>query len=267
MALAAATISSAHAGDAIYNANNQLSVSLGSHNLHYREFDTFGLTGTNVLDSEKGAQPAVLLSATGQGEFLGFNDIYTNATLGYSHGNTKYDGYLQSMDGSQPLVPYKTTTKNTTLDLGLKVGKVFNLTAARSAALTPYVAYGYHNWNRDMSGDPYGYKETYQHHTLGVGLLGQVAATDNLVLSADYSIGRTLGADMKLADARFKLGSNTSHQFALGADYALTKKLHLNAQYRLSVFKYSESPVVGGMLEPSSKTIENSFLVGVGYRM
>lgn len=256
----------AHA-DPIQHANNQVSVQLGSHSLDYREIDNYGRTGTDTLNTEKGRHTSMGLTAVSQGTQFGVSDVYLSARVNYWKGSTDYNGYLQSMtDAGASLIPFQNTTDNATLDVGLKAGRTFHLNdLVKGAALTPYAAYGYRSWERDLTG-PYGYVETYNHHTVGAGVLAQYAATDKLVLSADLTVAKMLSAKMKTSDyGDFELQRRSQTTVALGVDYAVTPKVHLSAGMSLSKFKYGESAVNNGMLEPDSKTTERSYLVGVGY--
>jgi opacity protein-like surface antigen len=267
VAVLASTISLAHANDAIERANNQVTFSVGANHLNYREIDTTGVTGGGDLDSEKGTQAAFQFSATRQFNAFNVRDLYTQASVSYARGHTSYNGYLQGYDalGNFVLEPFQNNTTSSTVDVNLKVGKGFRFGPASRAQLTPYVAYGYHNWVRDMQGQ-YGYKETYSHHTLGGGLMGQYALTDRLVATVDGSAAALISPKMS-ADlfGDFTLKAKAQEQLVLGLDYAVTRNLHVSGSYRLTHFEYGHSDVNNGMYEPDSKSTQQLFLVGLGY--
>ena len=254
----------AHANEAIVNANNQVSLSVGASNLNYHELDDYGVTGGGYLDSEKGTQPAFKLEATRQGSVFGINNIYLSSHVQLAKGNTDYTGYLQDEFGD--LTPYTARTKDTTVDVGFKVGYAFQIPSLPNAQVTPYVAYSFQNWVRDMTPSPYGYKETYHHSTASVGVLGQYALSDRLVASADFNYGRTFGAGLS-ADgiADFTLGNSNVFGGGVGIDYAYTKAIHVNASYSISKFNFGQSDINNGYFEPNSRTIEQTFFVGLGY--
>ena len=258
------TLSLAHANEAIVRANNQVSVSVGAHNLDYRELDNSGVTGGGDLDTEKGTQTAFEAAVKRQGDVLGFHNIYTSMSVGVSTGHTNYSGYLQSMDGSSGLIPFDNSTSNTTTDVLVKVGKAFDF--GPRAQATPYVQYGFHNWVRDMQGQ-YGYKETYSHHTLGGGVLGQYAFSPRLVGSLDANVSAILGPKMSASifSNDFNLKAKASESVSVGVEYAFTDRLHANASYRFTHFEYGQSGVNNGAFEPDSKTNEHLFLAGLGY--
>lgn len=268
-AVLASTLSVAHADDTISRANNTIGISTGSHTLDYREVDNYGMTGTGTLDSEKGTQFMFEGSATRQGDVFGISDVYTSLAVSYSHGTTNYDGYLQSTDGSSAaLIPYQSSTTDSTTDVTLKVGKGFRFAAAgHPAQVTPYVRYGFHNWVRNLGdGSEYGYKETYSHNELGAGVLGQYAFTNKLVGSVDGSVSATISPKMK-ADGigDFSLKSKATETVSVGFDYAVTPALHVNGRYQFTHFEYGQSDISNGAFEPTSKTNEHVVLVGVGY--
>lgn len=257
----------ARADEAILRANNQASLWVGGHHLNYHETDTnntSGLVGPGgQLDSEHGTQAAFGGGLTRQGSLFGLKNIYTSLSLDYSHGNTDYQGYLVN-NNTHTAVPYSSTTRNTTFDVNLKVGPAFALGAQSRVQVVPYITYGYHNWVRDLA-QPYGDKETYSHQYLGIGLLGQYSFTPKLVGSADLSVARTINPRLTTGSTGdFSLGSKAQTSLSVGLDYAVTPRLHASASYRATEFKYGQSPV-GVYFEPDSKTIEQRFLVGLGY--
>ncbi|MEM5373089.1 hypothetical protein V4C53_44935 [Paraburkholderia azotifigens] len=263
-AFLASTISLAHANESIVRANNQLSVSVGAHNLDYRELDKRGVTGGGDLDSEKGTQAAFEAAIKRQGDVFGFHNIYTSLSVDVSTGHTNYAGYVQSMDGSSGLIPTDDSTSNTTTDVLLKVGKAFELGSRAQAA--PYLQYGFHNWVRDMQGQ-YGYKETYSHHSLGGGVLGQYAFSNRLVGSLDANVSAIINPKMSadIVSGDFSLKAKATESVSVGVDYAFTNRLHANASYRFTHFEYGQSGANGRLFEPDSKTNRHLFMVGLGY--
>ena len=266
-AVLASTVSIAHADTTIARANNQVWLSIGGEHVNYSETDTTGITGTGTLDSEKGTLPAIQLGVTKQFDAFNVHNLFVQASLTAARGHTNYDGYLEGFDslGNFELVPFQNNTRSTTVDFGLKLGKSFAFGPGSRAQLTPYISYGYHYWDRNMEGQ-YGYEEKYSHSVLGGGLLAQYALTDRLVTSIDANAGATIGAKMKTGGfSDFGLGSKAQEQLTLGADYAVTRKLHVNASYSLTHFEYGQSAMNNGYYEPDSRTTNQVFMVGLGY--
>lgn len=265
-ALAAVLLSSstAFASGAIEAANNQLRVSAAHQDFTYYELDEHKLTSNWWLDSEKGRQGGSAVTFSAQGQFAGIDNVYASLETASYSGETAYDGYLQ---GGTKLVPYKTTTKLETTDYQARLGVGATFGPANEFQLTPYGAIGSHEWLRDSSADPYGYAERYKHNFVGVGAMLQFAASPATVFKLDYLEGRTFNARMTLvADGtKFALGDKALRMVSVGVDHALTRNLHVHAEYRHTDFAYGESPVVNGYLEPSSETTRRQLFVGAGF--
>lgn len=254
--------SGAHAGTAITAVNNQFSLSVGTHKMEYREVDRLQSSGGDFLDTEKGRLPSMLLNVARQGRVFGQENVYLAADLQTGDGTTRYNGYLQ---GEQGLVPYKTVSGATTTELVVRVGKSFPVGA--HFQITPLVGVGTRNWVRDIQG-PGGYTETYSNQYYEAGVMGQYAITPQIVASATAVTGSTFNAvmtdNMTGAD-RFVLGSSQRQLVKLSLDYTVTKNWHVTTTYVQSDFRFMQSPVVAGYLEPTSSTNTRQVYVGVGF--
>jgi opacity protein-like surface antigen len=252
---------SALADDAILQANNQLSLSVGAHHLDYHEPSTFD-TIPGDLDSEKGSQFTAGLTAVRQGSLFGINDVYTSASAFVTAGTTHYTGYLLSTWAAKT-----DSTHNVYGDVELKLGKAFRFGSRSQFQVVPYVQYAYHIWSRTIGTDA---SEVYSHHALGGGVLGQYAPTSKLVLSANVSVSEMLGAQMRKDQyPTFEVHNRPVTEVGVGLDYAVTRHLHASANYRFTKFNYGRSPNVvakgGDWFEPSSRTTEQVVTVGLGY--
>jgi opacity protein-like surface antigen len=258
-------INAAHAETGIKASNRQMSLSIGRQHINYTEQDNYAVTSNGVLDSEKGTLTAYKVDYTLQGDGLGINDLYGSLSYAYAKGKTKYDGYIQSF-ATGAITPYQTETHTSTDDFQLKVGKGYGFFANKTLQLTPYVSYSYRQWQRDTSRDPYGYLEVYDHNALALGLLAQVAITQNLVASFDASEGKTFSSKMQVEHYdEFKLRSRPIRTYGVGLDYAFASNWHAVGSYQYTEFRYGESPVVNGFIEPDSKTKLSKIYIGAGY--
>ncbi|MEC5388165.1 hypothetical protein VVD49_20695 [Uliginosibacterium sp. H3] len=256
----------AHA-EGIKAVNNQIGLSFGGQHIDYVEKDTYNVTSDGILDSEKGWQPGLKLHYSLQGDRLGIKDLYFKASYAYAKGMTDYKGYLQNLN-TGALTPYNTETHTSSTDAQLKLGKGFLV--GSKTQLTPYVAYNYREWERDMSFDPYGYLEMYSHDAASVGLLTQYAFTPNLVGSLDFSVGYMFNAQMVVENYyKFDLGKRPVYALELGLDYAITKAWHVFGNMQYMQYNYGESntvpTVIGNMVEPNSKSKILQFYVGAAY--
>ncbi|WP_347555301.1 hypothetical protein [Robbsia sp. KACC 23696] len=190
--------------------------------------------------------------------------MYLSASFAYSKGRTDYDGALQNVF-TGATIPYEAGTRVYSTDINVKVGKAFPFTP--TGQVIYYAYYGYHQWLRDSTDKVFGYDEHYRHHSAGVGLIGQWAATPKLVFSIEGQVGGTFAATMNAdnVSGKFKLGSDLTEMGSLGMDYAITRHVHVNAAYQISHFKYGASNVVDGLVyEPSSSTTNQTLRAGVG---
>ncbi|KWU17756.1 outer membrane beta-barrel protein [Burkholderia cenocepacia] len=252
---------SAFADDAILQANNQISLSVGAHHLDYHEPSTTD-TIPGDFDSEKGSQFTAGLTAVRQGSLFGISDVYTSASAFLSVGSTHYTGYLLST-----WTPTTDSTRNVAGDFQVRVGKGFRFGSRSQFQVTPYLQAGYHIWSRTIGTDA---SEVYSHYTLGGGILGQYAPTSKLVLSADVGVSAMLGSQMRKDKyPTFETQNRPVAEIGLGADYAFTRKLHASVNYRLTKYHYGRSADVSGprggdWYEPSSRTTEQVITVGLG---
>lgn len=255
---------SAAAQTTIESSNRQLAFAVGRQHVDYVEYDNYGVTSNGTLDSEKGSQPAFSASYTWQGDAGSVSDLYVDVAAAYAKGKSNYDGYLQNFK-TGALTPYQSRTHVSTTDFRARIGKGFGINGG-AIKLTPYLAYAYHEWERDSSSDQYGYLEVYDHQSLSAGLLAQFALGQRMVASVDYSYGRTFDAQMQVEHSTtFTLGAKPVSTLGVGLDYALSKTLHLSGRYGETRFKYGESNVIGGFLEPNSKTTLKNAYLGLGF--
>lgn len=248
----------AFAAEGVKGANNQISLSVGKEKISYTE-----TADGNWFNSENGRINQARIVYTLQGDFAGVREVYFQGVFGYGKGRTNYDGGLMYADGST--TPYQARTRVTNNDVGIRLGKAFSL--GSRVQLTPFAAYDYHQWERDLAGeDDAGYKEVYDHHALSVGLLGQLALTDRLVASAWASRGKMIRARMEYEhDTTFRLKSKPVTSWGIGLDYRVNEQFRVNAGYQENRFSYGQSPVESGMYEPDSETRLKSWYMGAGY--
>lgn len=243
------------APNAIIESNNQVGVQFVTTHFNYKE------VYEGVLrDTEKGWVPGIGVSLSLMKNW-GIENLYLNARLSYQSGETEYKGsYLNSNAGYGSVVDKSDAD---VLDLDFRLGKGFAL--KRDFMLTPFLGLGYHEWDRGVNEG-----ELYSHGYYGVGLLVQYSPTGKLVLSADAMIGKTFNSYIDVAGAdgfAGDLGNSTIYKLGLGADYALSRRMHLTGGLEYTHFSYGESAVYHGYFEPPSKTSNVTAKVGVGYTL
>ena len=244
--------------DAIKNTNNAIGAQFISTNVNYTETSK-GVT----LDTEKGNVPGYALTFSLMQDWLFGND-YLAAAYSQNNGNTNYTGsYIGSSKG------YGSVTASdpaTLIDFSLRYGKGFAL--GDQWMVTPFVEIGSHQWNRDL----HTYQETYTNGYYGAGLLGQVALTKDIVLTANGLIGNTINSNINISGFGFNggaLGNSSIYRIGLSGDYAFTRSFHGNIGIDYVSFSYGQSAGtrVGKNVyyEPPSTTQYTTYKVGVSY--
>jgi opacity protein-like surface antigen len=254
-------LSTAHAGTSdIKAANNQVGFQLMSTHVDYTETGdgTFAPSGT--LDTERGPVPGYALSISSMRDLWLGND-YIEAEYDHASGNTEYvGGYLN------PPTPYGSvvgTSGATLTNYSARYGAGFVVNDR--SMLTPYLELGHHEWDRGVN-----LGELYTHNYYGVGVLGQYASTDRLVLSARALFGSTFAANIVVNGAfSGALGNSVLFKAGAGADYALVQNLHATLDVEYTSFNYGISalyPLGGGYYgwEPDSSTKNTTVRIGLG---
>jgi len=105
-------------------------------------------------------------------------------------------------------------------------------------------------------------------------VLTQYAISSKLVIDADIGIGRTFLAEVRSRHGVDEdLGSRYVRSASVGLDYAVSRRMHVTATYQAKSFSYGQSEVVTGRYagvygqwyEPTSRTVEQTVMVGVAY--
>jgi len=271
---------------AIESADNQIGFHIELANSNYQEKITPGPS-----DTESGLIPGYGLSAKGLFDVGPVHNLFVDVTGNYRSGYVSYQAGGYGFSASH----YS--------DIGVeaKIGKGFFLDDSR-VMLTPYLFGGYRNWNRQVLGG-ISPEEDYHNFYAGIGGMAQYAATKRLVLSVNAGMGEVLGAGMDAntqniaaevdafpyyanvpASIHYSLGSRPFYQAGIGADYRITKHLHLTLAADYEHFGYGASSVHSftynnplafffggpvtqsfGLSEPSSATSEFVVDAGLGY--
>jgi hypothetical protein len=253
---------SASPAAAVVASNNQISVDFIDTGFGYTEYAAIAVPGTPVgakLDTEGDWTPGVNASLSLMRNWI-VDNAYFNAQLSYSGGSTRYVGETGKGGG------YGSVTTNDTakvFDSDFRIGKGFAV--GDNAMLTPYFGVGSHYWRRGP------FPEHYSNGYAGVGLLGQIAASNQLVFSGYGLVGGTFDSSISVATHpgvvgwSAPLGDSATYKLGGAVDYAITSNFHLNAGVDYTNFAYGRSPFVHGNVEPHSTTGNVLLKVGAGY--
>lgn len=264
MVAALALTSVAHADtESAVRANNNLAISAGITLLGYGETTP---DQPGYLDTENGNLGTVQFELNSLRDTVGVSNVYEHFDIGYSSGETRYDGAVINLT-TGAMTPASTITDNEILQGRFALGKGFVI--ANGLILTPHADIGGRIWRRAINkGNPPGYEEVYYHWFYGGGLKLDFSPTSRLTLSMDGAVRRNAGSTMEadFADSNFKLGNKTNTYLRGRASYNLIHNTHLFAEVTHERFKYGRSDTQpSGFYEPDSSTNQISYLSGIAF--
>lgn len=245
---------------AILNADRYISVQVGGLHQNYRE-----TVNGKVPDKEQGTIPDIAVEYSLLGLERPFRFVIGGS---YAGGDTRYLGSLQNG------TPYNTSTGNHILDAHVGLGYAFGM---GSLAITPGIEYGEHSWQRDINHDAApGYQERYGNQYVAASLEGQIALSQDTVLSLSGAYGTTLNPTMnnnQYPGLTYNLGAKPWARAILKVDYAAYDNMHIGLSVQFTQFTYGGSPSYivnqGGAAhitsEPDSKTQQALFNLTLGY--
>ncbi len=242
--------------------NRTLSANLSFVHQDYKENDPFGYTTDGTLDTEIGTLRRAEISARWQAETV---PLHLQFTARRNNGPTQYSGYLQT--GAQ-LTPYRTTTGNIMFDFAARAG--LPIAQSESWQWIPFIEYQHHRWQRELS----QYTENFRHTAALAGLQlqwKQLSALDNTgpwSFELEGELGKMLDANMEAASLGFDqtLGKRRLWQLGAAVSYDITQQWRISGTASTRHFNYGQSAVQNGMLEPTNKTQQTTFGIGLGWR-
>jgi hypothetical protein len=247
-----ALISADAANPAITAAETSIGLGLSGTYTHYHE----SLGGDS--DSEDGGLGGIGLRASRLGGGTGLNSLYAALAYDFSGGFLGYNGFTQ--DG----LAYRAQDRAFFNHVEVRLGRGFALTP--DTELIPFFAGGYQNWFRNIAGSA-GYGEFYQAGLAGIGLKLDVAATNDLVLSASAEGLAVMGGSVSAPALDFKGGFGTSGQesIRLGANWRLDRNWHVFLGLGVEHFNYTGSGLDNGFYEPPSSTLQVRSELGMSF--
>jgi hypothetical protein len=259
LTLAASVTALAEAGAADWPAHNRsLSLSATALSQHYRETDTQGLTADGTLNTERGTVGGWAVQGRWQGA-LGPVPLWLQASAQWVQGQTHYNGYLQS---GSTLTPFQAKTGNTWRSHSLALGAPLAMVPGDQVQIIPHLQWASQRWQRNLL----QYGETYRHHSAGLGLLAQWAATDRITLEAAATRRWQSRASVSVPAFGFaaEQGHGTETELAIAARWRINHRWHLLASASRSRFQNGASPVVQGLQAPPNTHQTTRLSVGLG---
>jgi hypothetical protein len=245
-------------------AETQMSIGIGALHTQYHE-------NLNPGDDENGAAAGFGVAISGLIPFYPgrptYPDIYTYLGYEFNAGDLQYGGHYQFSG-----LPAQATDNAVFNRIEARIGVGVPLQGG--AELIPFLAAGYQSWNRNINQkDVIGTDEFYHAGLFGGGLKLDVPVTPQLVLSAtgEFLAVAEAGIDAHGIGVIGSLGAAGEARLTLGADFAITPRLHTFADVYLEHFNYAGSRpnynVLPGyyVYEPLSTTTQFGGMAGVGY--
>jgi hypothetical protein len=262
-------------------ANSEIGIGIVDTQSNYSENIVSAFSGSDV---ENGLIPGFTLFGKDTFNAFGVKHWYVSFSYTRTSGQTTYS--LGSARNGQ----FSESAQHATNNLQTKFGKTYFLGNANNA-ITPYIFGGYRTWHRVVPGGVSS-PENYHNEYIGLGAKYQIAVTRHLVLSANSGVGEVIGAGMSgtmppaythlfnmPSTVKFSLASRPYYTMGIGADYRVTKHLHMLATAQYTDFMYGGSQwnyysgnqpatrgYVIGFREPSSQTSNLSVGLAMAYQ-
>ena len=225
----------------------------------YTEFSPAAPNG--ILDTETASRLNVLQLQAMYAPLMTVadRDLPVMAQVRYrmTQGDTRYDGYWQQGGN---LTPHRDVTGNRFEDWQVRVGVSL---ARGDVMLTPFAAFGGHDWRRDLA----QYREDFRHEQWQAGLAAGWRWRPGLEWLAELSAGRMRQASIAVPALGFAadLGRGAVREAAAGLRWRVTPSSTLELRAERQSFDYGASAVVNGFMEPESRTVRKQVLVSLGY--
>ena len=251
---------------AILAINNSFLISTQRLRLDYRE-PAGGAIADKYYDTERGtlSTGGYRVTASLMRDVGELRHVHVLGSFSRAYGYVPYDGHAY-IGPTSLVVPLRNTSHARIDDWRLRVGKGFEF--GERWLFTPYLAWGYHAWDRTLAaGTPGEFWEYYNHHTVQFGNRLQWAAGRRTVLSMDGRFGMTLRPHIRVPGYRLSrpLGHGPAIDLEVEADQNLGRRVHLVLGAAYSHFSYGQSGVQNGLLEPGSSTDILTWQAGLRY--
>lgn len=245
----------------LINVNNEIGLSYNNLSQYYTE---------RVGDNESGNISGIGLSITGLGNILSVTNVYEHIGYTDQSGNFNYTWPRRGFT-------VNATDNSNISGISARVGKAFFLNS--KTMLIAYVAYDYRKWDRSLDtvyaggGTYFGSQEIYSYGAVGLGLIGEYAVNDALVLKGRVQYADMSGNTLNVYDysgnpaITFNPGNKPVYTIGAGIDYDIDgTPFHITAGIKYSRIFFGESnPNSWGAYEPASMTIDLNYSLGLAY--
>ncbi len=129
-----------------------------------------------------------------QYDYVKRNSVYIGTDLRYDRGQTNYSS--QNIDETTGVTtPISSKTNNEFFNFEGRLGYTFKADKVGRLLLTPFVGYGYQQWNRDITG-PGGYTEDYSWQYFAGGLRAEYRPSRRFTIGMNLKLMRMINGSM-----------------------------------------------------------------------
>jgi Outer membrane protein beta-barrel domain len=224
-------------------------------------------------------------------DYVKRNSVYFGLGFRYGGGQTTYDGGLQGGGGGT--IPYESKTENQFFNIEGRLGYTFAPGRERRFLISPFVALGYHQWNRDISGNgsvpgfgPVPVADTseiYSWGYLGPGFHLEYKVSRKFTIGLNAKLMVMLGGRIKVEDSfqgvlldegRGDLGNTLQYEVELPLTYNLVQNPRSAIDLKFTPYFRSQDISRGkpfalssgsSVLEPASTTTVFGATLGVQF--
>jgi hypothetical protein len=223
-------------------------------------------------------------------DYVKGNSVYFGLGFRYGAGQTTYDG----SDFATGTIPFKSTTDNQFFNIEGRLGYTFQTGQQKHRFLaSPFVALGYHQWNRNISGNittPFGpiqgadTGENYSWGYVGPGFHAEYKVSRKFTIGLNAKLMFMLGGQIDfenkfggavLDNGSGKLGNDLQYEIELPITYNLVENSKNGIDLKFTPYYRSQDIALGqpfavssgnGIVEPASTTSVYGATVGIQLR-
>lgn len=211
----------------VVNVNNE--IGLAADGMLQDQQDRY-LPGAGTSPELSGWQPGLDAKASVMKDLWGISNVYAALRFTFNDG--------QSSVGPTP--PYAGSYNRQTENLNIELGKGFLIT--NRFLLTPFIQGGYTN----LQSSAFDATNTTTNGFVGLGLRGDYALTDRLVLTGRLGWAETVGGNFNTSENyNFGYGDGPMWQAGIGLDYLVYGNIHLYGGV-----DYTDYALARGALQP-----------------
>ena len=212
----------------VVNVNNEIGLAAGV--MLQDQTDNL-VRGAGTSPEFSGWQPGLDAKASVMKDLWGISNVYAAVRFNFNDGESSIG----------PTPPYAGTFNNTTENLDVELGKGFLIT--NSFLLTPFIQGGYTNLQESF----YNLTDTITYGFVGLGLRGDYALTDRLVVTGRLGWAETVGGNLNTPlNYNLGYGNGPMWQAGIGLDYLVYSHIHLYGGV-----DYTDYTLARGALQPA----------------